>query len=148
MEKEVTFAMIYPSCMNYATRVEEKIASTGNLQIDASAVVQFSVGQAEELCEKWKKDEKSFTSHVRLLSSNKVKVYLLSGKNAVKHWNRLIGPEDPGAWEANWHQLRCKFADAKSYAKGDPDNGFYGSANCEDAEKEISLMKKWKIFPD
>ena len=144
MKNEVTFAMILPSCMNYASWVEEQIANT-NLRIKASAVVQFTAEQSEELCAKWRKDA-SFASRVQMLSSGKVKVYLLSGKDAIKHWNDLIGPEDPGAAEASWHQLRCKFADAKAYADGNPDNGFYGSTNREDAEKEIDLMKKWKIF--
>ena len=145
--KSETFAMILPSCMNYMDRVEEEIANTSKLQIKASAVVQFTVEQAGELCAKWRKDEKIFASRVRLLSSNIVKVYLLSGENAIERWNQLMGPENPGSDEGNWHQLRYKFADASAYAEGDPDNGFYGSANHKEAKKEISFMKKWKIFP-
>ncbi len=146
MKKEVTFAMILPSCLPHTDWVEEQIAKTMKLQIKASAVVKFTVEQAEELCGKWREDETFFTSRVHLLSSKNVKVYLLSGKNAIERWNQLIGPEDPGASDASWHQLRCKLADAKAYADGSPDNGFYGSANHEDAEKEIGLMEKWKIF--
>ena len=144
--KNVTFAMILPSCIPHADWVEEQIVKTMKLQIKASAVAKFTVEQAGELCAKWREDETFFTSRVRLLSSENVKVYLLSGENAIERWNQLIGPEDPGASDANWHQLRCKLADAKAYADGSTDNGFYGSANHEDAEKEIGLMKKWKIF--
>ena len=95
MKNEVTtFAMILPSCMRYAARVEKEIENTARLRIQASAVVQFTVEQAEELCEKWNEDA-SFISRVNLLSSQKVKIYLLSGNDAIGLWNDLIGPETP-----------------------------------------------------
>lgn len=145
MQKEVTFAMILPSCMRYAARVEKEM-SASKLTIDSAAIVQFTPKQAELISDRWCNDG-SFASRVRMLSSAKVKVYCLSGHNAIKRWRNLIGPEDPGAKEAKWRQMRCKFADAVSFASGNPDNGFYGSVSKSDAEEKLNLMREWKIFP-
>ena len=114
--------------------------------IDSAAIVQFTPKQAELICDRWCNDG-SFASRVRMLSSAKVKVYCLSGHNAIKRWRNLIGPEDPGDHKAKWRQLRCRLANANSYLSGDPDNGFYGSVSKSDAEEKINLMWKWKIFP-
>ena len=134
-----TLAILLPSCMKYATRVEKKIAAA-KLKIESSATIHLTQEQAEELCAKWK--DKSFKSRVEMLSSTKIKVYHLSGKDAVKKWNTLIGPENPADSKAKWAQLRCKFADALYYALSF-DNGFYGSETPADAKRELRLMKKW-----
>lgn len=138
--KSETLAMILPSCMQYAARVEKEM-NAAKLTVESSATVHLTQEQAEELCAKWHED-KSFQSRVDMLSSAEVKVYHLSGKGAVKNWNNLIGPEDPAANKAKWTQLRCKFADALHYVLSF-DNGFYGSETQADAKRELSLMKKW-----
>lgn len=140
MKKNGTLAMILPSCMKYATRVEKEM-DAAELKIESSAIVHFTQEQAEELCAKWHEDE-SFKSRVETLTSAEVKVYHLSGENAVKSWNDLIGPEDPAANKASWHQLRCKFGNALYYASS-LDNGFYGSKTQADAKRELGLVQKW-----
>ena len=145
MQKEVTFAMILPSCVRYAHMVEREMIDS-KFTIDSAAIVQFTPEQAEKICDRWCNDG-SYASRVRMLSSAKVKVYCLSGHNAIKRWRNLIGPEDPGDPKAKWRQLRCKLADAVSYALGDPDNGFYGSVSKSDAEEKLNLLREWKIFP-
>ena len=140
MKKSETLAMILPSCMKYTTRVEKEM-DAAKLKIESSATIHLTREQAEELCAKWREDE-SFESRIKMLSSAEVKVYQLSGNGAVKRWNNLIGPEDPADSKGKWAQLRCKFADAIYYALS-LDNGFYGSKTESDAERELGLMKKW-----
>ncbi len=140
MKKSETLAMILPSCIKYTARVEKEMDSA-KLKIESSATIHLTQEQAEELCAKWHED-KSFEPRVKMLSSAEVKVYHLSGEEAVKNWNNLIGPEDPAANKAKWAQLRCKFADAIYYVLS-LDNGFYGSETQADAKRELGLMKKW-----
>ena len=139
--KSETLAMILPSCMKYAARVEKEM-DAAKLTIESSATVHLTQEQAEELCAKWHED-KSFQSRVEMLSSAEIKVYHLSGKGAVKRWNDLIGPENPTSREAKWSQLRCKFASELYNVLSYPDNGFYGSANQTEADRDLGLMRKW-----
>ena len=129
-----TLAMILPSCLRYEARIENQILLAG-LQITESARVSLSLQQAKELTDQDKL--------AKVLSSEPVKAYCLKGEDAVNVWRRLIGPEDPTSSEAEWWQLRCKFANGLVYSKENPDNGFYGSVSASDAKRQLSLMRKW-----
>lgn len=132
--------MIKPSCVKYAAEVEAAITAAG-LIIDKVAEVRFSQAQAEEFYAEHR-GKPFFSRLVAMLSSAPVRVYCISGENAVQAWRDLIGPTNPN----NGDGLRRRFADAEAYAAGSPDNGFHGSANPEDAEREINLMRKWQCF--
>ena len=86
-----TLAMILPSCLRYEARIEKQMLLAG-LQIKQSAKVLLSARQAKELCNQ--------DGLAKVLSSSSVKVYCLKGKNAVKGWQDLMGPEDPNSSDA------------------------------------------------
>lgn len=136
---EKTFAMIKPSCVKCAEEVEIEMTLMG-LRIVSSAEVQLTSEQAK-LFYTEHQGKPFFQGLVDMLSLNTVKVYELEGISAVRKWRDLIGPNNPSLGERD--QLRRRFADAEAYINGNPDNGFYGSASIEDAERELSLMKKW-----
>ena len=136
---EKTFAMIKPSCVKYAEEVEFEMTLIG-LRIVSSAEVQLTTEQAK-LFYAEHQGKPFFQGLVDMLSTNTVKVYELEGISAVWKWRDLIGPTIPNLGERD--QLRRRFANAEAYINGNPDNGFHGSASTEDAERELSLMKKW-----
>ena len=136
---EKTFAMIKPSCVKYAEEVEFEMALMG-LRIVSSAEVQLTSEQAK-LFYIEHQGKPFFQGLVDMLSLNTIKVYELEGISAVRKWRDLIGPTIPSLGERD--QLRRRFADAEAYMNGNPDNGFHGSVSTEDAERELSLMKKW-----
>jgi nucleoside-diphosphate kinase len=137
-----TFAMIKPSCIVYSTEVEAAIIAAG-LRIETSAEVRFTREMSEEFYAEHK-GKPFFEGLVAMISSAPVRVYCLSGENAIQVWRDLIGPTNPNKGKED--QLRRKYADAEAYAAGSPDNGFHGSANPEDAEREIDLMRKWQFL--
>lgn len=139
---EKTFGIIKPSCVKHAAEVEAAIIAAG-LRIGTSAEVRFTREMSEEFYAEHK-GKPFFEGLVAMISSAPVRVYCLSGENAIQVWRDLIGPTNPN--KGNENQLRHRFANAKAYAEGNPDNGFHGSANSEDAERELMLMKKWGIL--
>lgn len=136
---ERTFAMIKPSCVKYAEEVEFDMTQTG-LRVVSSAEVKLTPEQAK-LFYAEHQGKPFFQGLIDMLSLNTVKVYELEGISAVWKWRDLIGPTIPSLGERN--QLRRRFSNAEAYKNGNPDNGFHGSANTEDAERELSLMKNW-----
>ena len=142
MNKTETFAMIKPSCTKFIADVEKEMMLSG-LAVVESAKVRLSEEQAAQFYAEHQ-GKPFFTELVSMLSSSPVMVYHLSGTDAVKRWRDLIGPTNPNKGERD--QLRRRFADGEAYEQGSPDNGFHGSANNEDAEREINLMKEWGIF--
>lgn len=140
--KQITFAMIKPSCVKHAVEVEAAITAAG-LVIDKVAEVCLSQAQAEEFYAEHK-GKPFFGGLVAMLSSAPVRVYRISGENAVQAWRDLIGPTNPN--NGNENQLRKRFADGEAYAAGSPDNGFHGSATEKDSRHELQLMESWGIL--
>ena len=114
--------------------VFEKIEKA-DLRIVKSTTFRFSAEEAEKFCKIFHKE-----SLVKVLSYSTVKVLCLEGENAIDRWQELMGPEDPNAHDAEWWQLRCMLADGAAYAKGNLDNGFYGSETAEDAKRGLNLF--------
>ena len=140
--KGKTFAMIKPSCLAFAPEVEVEMKLSG-LEIVDSKMVTLSTSQAEEFYAEHE-SKPFFCSLVTMLSSAPVMVYELEGYDAIRKWRDLIGPTNPSKGERS--QLRRRYVNAEAYLAGSPDNGFHGSANPEDAERELGLMKKWGIL--
>lgn len=66
---------------------------------------------------------------------HEIKLFVVEGENAVKKCREMMGATDPAEAEAN--SFRAKWAESKT------NNAIHGSANKNDAERELTIWKKY-----
>uniref|UniRef100_A0A2S2NAC3 Nucleoside diphosphate kinase 5 n=1 Tax=Schizaphis graminum TaxID=13262 RepID=A0A2S2NAC3_SCHGA len=136
-EFQCTLAIIKPEVVQLMYKVECIMAQNGFI-IKTKEVLRLSRDQAAEFY-----DEQAlapyFTKLVDHMSGAPIVVYVLSKKNCVEEWLRLIGP-------ANVSRAKCLFPVSLRAIYGTeqgPDpvaNAFHGSGSAAEAVREIKFF--------
>ncbi|XP_074550568.1 thioredoxin domain-containing protein 6-like isoform X2 [Halichoeres trimaculatus] len=132
---ERTLALIRP---DVARENREKILSK-ILESGLTVALQREVTLTEEQVRQFyfqHVEEDFFPALLQNMTSGPVLAMALAGSGAVEHWKDLLGPSDVNkAREESPESLRAQFV-----VENDPISPLHGSANQEDAEREINFF--------
>lgn len=137
MSKERTLVLVKPHAVvnGWENQIEYCYTDTG-----LSIVEKYNLTMTSEQASEFYAEHKGksfFPGLIQSMSSGACRALIVEGENAIARVRTLNGATDPA--KAGIETIRG----GKFKGPGGPENTVHGSANADDARREISLVQKW-----